>query len=153
MMVQELDIFYVDRSDNVVHSEHIPFAELFLRKLVDATFVRNQIWEHEQHENRERLQAVVRVHPWSADAVDDYGTAIESTLYSRFDVSPYYEIQWLEWHLDQFVSLRCEQTGDALRAAAVMLDHAHDIQGKYYDVQYAVLDLDRRKLLVFLTLM
>jgi hypothetical protein len=152
-MGQSLDIFYVDAHDKVVFSEHIPFAELFLRKLVDATVVRNQVWEHDQHENRDRMQAIVRVQPWTIAAVDDYGAGIERALYAQYDVSPYYEIQWMEWQSDRFTVLRKEQTEDALHAAAVMLDHAHDLQGVYYDVQYAVLDLDRRKLLVFLTVM
>ncbi len=147
-----LDLFYLDGKGQTVFSEHVPFDELFLRKLVDATMVRNQLWVHEHHENQDFQQAAIYVQPWTTDEVDEYGPAIEQTLFEKVDVSPYYEIQWYVWNDRAFRRWRVEAGEYALHCASIMLDHVHLFENRRHDVQYAVLDLDRRKLLVFLTL-
>ena len=150
-MIRSLDLFYMGSNGQTVFSEHVPFDELFLRKLVDATMVRNQVWAHERHENNDFSQAAIYVARWTADEVDEYGAMIERALFEMYDVSPYYEIQWFVMNETTCRRWRHEPGGNALRCASIMLDHVHVFDGRHYDVQYAVLDLDRRKLLVFVT--
>ena len=149
-MSERIDIFYLNGEGLEMHNENISFEELFLRKLVDATMVRNCLWEHEHHENLEFKQAAVHVQAWTVESLDEYGRAVEQALFQKYDVSKYYEIQWWVWRHSSFQMWRTEPVEHALRAASLMLDHAHVLDSLEYHVCYAVLDLDRRKLHVFL---
>lgn len=146
------DLFYLENGEVSVHSEHLPFEELFLRKLVDATMVRNQLWQHERHETNDQGQAAIFVSRWDGSEVGEHKAALEKTLYAKFDVSPYYEVQWHVWQGQEFAEVRTKRTKHPLQSAVHLLDHDVSIEDTLYEVLYAVLDLDRRKVFLFLKL-
>jgi hypothetical protein len=146
------DLFYLSLSEEIIHSEQVPFEELFLRKLVDATMVRNQLWQHERHEHNDEHQSAIYVTAWDGVEISVYRDAIRHVLFDRYDVSNYYEVQWYKWQVDQqsFELWKAESTDHPLTSATVLLDHAYQFHQQRFVVLYAVLDLDRRKLLLFL---
>lgn len=121
---------------------------LFLRKLVNATVIQNRIWEHSSHESDEDL-ATIYVKPFAA-ADHHLGKKMEETVFARLEMSPQYEAEfWVENHAS-YDWLQNRSFKQALDAGQLLLDHYLHLNGAHYEIQYAILDPARKKVLLFL---
>ncbi|RKD23846.1 hypothetical protein BEP19_05295 [Ammoniphilus oxalaticus] len=121
---------------------------LFIRKLVDATVLRNKIWEHTSNET-EGDYSCIYIKPFEIKETPT-GEQIEQVVFARHDLAGRYEAEyWVvlenEYHLLTVATF--EQTW---HAAQVLLDHYLRIAEKHYEVNYAILDPNRKKILLFI---
>lgn len=116
---------------------------LFLRKLVNATVIQNRIWEHSSHESDED-QSTIYVKPY------DKGDEMEKTVFSRHEMASQYEAEYWEENHSGYHFLQNRRFTQALGAAQVLLDHYLHLNDVHYEIQYAILDPARKKVLLFL---
>jgi len=121
---------------------------LFLRKLVNATVIRNQIWEHTSHE-AEGDHSLIYVKPFDSAAFT-YGEEIKKTVYTQYDLANRYEAEYWGFIGNDFQLMEKDKFEQALDAAQVLLDHYIHIDECHYEVDYAILDPNRKKILLFL---
>lgn len=121
---------------------------LFLRKLVNATVIQNGIWEHTSHES-DGEHSLIYVKPFDPMALK-YGEEIKETVFSRYDLADRYEVEYLGMVGSHFQCLKRDTFEQALEAAQVLLNHFVHIDERHYEVDYAILDPSRKKILLFL---
>jgi hypothetical protein len=144
------DLFYLDETGRVVHSEHITADELCLRKLVDATMLRNQLWEHTRHERNGERQAAIHLQDWHVNNAGSNFASIEQMLFESFAISKAYTIQYYVWTSSKYEQKQIDDVSDPLRAAIILLDHALAEADDYFEIEYSVLDLHRKTVFIFL---
>lgn len=153
-MEEQYPLVYIEWDENKqIDSE--PLAKvlvnqgiLFLRKLVNATVIQNRIWEHSSHESEED-QSTIYVKPY-VPGDHDKGKELEKTVFTYHEISPQYEAEF--WEEDRFGYHRLQKRccHQALDAAQLLLDHYLHLNGIHYEIQYAILDPARKKVLLFL---
>ncbi|RXT07868.1 hypothetical protein [Ammoniphilus sp. CFH 90114] len=121
---------------------------LFLRKLVNATIIRNQIYQHTSNESDEKY-SYIYLQPFSETSIEEK-EAIEQAVFSRHDVAPRYEAEYWTAGDHSFICRQTQRFELPLDAAMLLLDHFIHLNGIHYEYLYAVLDPARRKLLLFL---
>lgn len=138
------------RVERIVQEFQIQRAELFVRKLVNATVIHNAVYEHTSNETDDRSQSTVYVRPYSENEIPEHGEIIRSTIFEYCDISSEGEIEF--YHLLDGSARRLWKSAIStpLEAAEVLLDHYRFVSGGSYELVYSVLDTDRNKVLVFL---
>lgn len=121
---------------------------LFLRKLVNATVIRNQLFEHTSNES-DGKESFIYLQPFEASQLEEKAP-IEQAVFSRHNVAPRYEAEY--WTLEDrsFICRETQRFDHPMDTAQLLLDHYLHFQGYHYEYLYAVLDPARRKLLLFL---
>lgn len=125
--------------------------ELFVRKLVNATVIRNQCFEHTSHESEDGQRQFIYMKPFQEMELKPYGSPIKHALFEYCDIATVLAAEWHYWERGQF------NRGEPLRPAyqtlelaQLLLDHYYVERGHTYEHVYSVLDLDRRKVNLFL---
>ncbi|MEW9668563.1 hypothetical protein [Ammoniphilus sp. 3BR4] len=121
---------------------------LFLRKLANATVIRNQLFEHTSNESDGR-ESLIYLQPLRYSHLEEKD-AIEKAVFSRHDIAPKYEAEYWTKGDHNFIFREMQRFDQAMDAAQVLLDHYVHFHGTHYEILYAVLDPARRKLLLFL---
>ncbi|WP_134701227.1 hypothetical protein [Ammoniphilus sp. YIM 78166] len=153
-MYNELPVIYQEWDEQTGQSLE-PIAKvlvsqeiLFLRKLVNATMIRNQIWEHTSHET-DGEKSFIYVKPFDPNVVT-HGEKIKQTAFSRYDLANRYEAEYWGFTGIDFQLLKIGTYEQALDAAQVLLDHYVHVHKVHYEVDYVILDPNRKKILLFL---
>jgi hypothetical protein len=151
----EIPLIYTEWDDQRNEASPSPILQvivsqgvLFLRKLVNASVINNRMWEHTSHETDEDGQAYIYVKPWNK-AEHSYGEQVEKCIYHRYDISTAYEIEFYRLVQGQYEILSNVSGNSTLEVAQVLLDHYRAINGIFYELSYAVLDHNRRKVIIF----
>lgn len=132
-------------------SEAVSNQELFVRKLVNATVIHNQCFEHTSHESDHGGNHVIYMKPFEADELPIYGARLKEALFDYCDVSPALSMDCCYWEHDRFVrgtAIRMEH--EPLKIAGLLLDHYLVQYEQTYENVYSVFDRDRRKVILFL---
>lgn len=154
---KEVPLFYLEWDD--FRSEASPFpsaqlaveqGELFLRKLVNATWIDQRVWEHISHETDEHGQGLVYVKPWKAE-LHSYGTAMEAMLHQGYQPSADYRVEWIRLEAEKGQVIHSQSYSDPLQVAELLLDHYRSVNGRDYEIHYAIYDQNRRNTTIFLT--
>ncbi|HJV45515.1 MAG TPA: hypothetical protein VJ824_07290 [Bacillota bacterium] len=153
-MRQQIPLYYLqwDEMKGVmgqINEDFVDIDDLFLRKLVNATMIHNQIWEHSSHETNEDLEGIIYVKPWAPGKVE-HGKEMEKIVFSQFERSNPIGVEFFALDGQHYSKISSVNYDQSLYAAQILLDHYRYIQGKYYTLNYAIWDSSRSKLLIFL---
>lgn len=125
--------------------------ELFMRKLVDATLVKNKLWAHLSNECQDRREHAVYVTAYDSQMPDEYGAAIADAALAMCKMSSMYSAEYMLWNGRSFEELDlAESSTYTMELAEQLLDHYMVRSGKTYEFVYSVLDADRRKVMFFM---
>lgn len=123
---------------------------LFIRKLVDSTLIRNVLYEHTSNETDEQQHRNIYVQHWQY--AGPYRESILKAAEMFQDSTPsYFEIEIFLIDKEE-VRLFTRQQKDPLDISEMLLDHYYSIEGRMYQVEHAIFDHDRHKVLFLLSL-
>ncbi|TFE28135.1 hypothetical protein [Cohnella luojiensis] len=152
-----LPLAYLEWSESLGRVEqhlldaYVSREELFLRKLVNATVIRNRMFEHSSNESESNRRHAVYVKPFREFDIATYGTAIWKHAFEFCDISDSLEAVFCIWHNGDFVAEPMTfGLLEPMDIAQLLLDHYLIEMGKTYEVLYTVLDNERKKVLFFL---
>ncbi|CAM2790121.1 hypothetical protein PATA110615_01315 [Paenibacillus taichungensis] len=122
--------------------------ELFMRKLVDATLMKNKLWAHLSNECEDRREHAVYVTEYDNQKPAEYGTAIADAALAMCKMSSMYSAEYMLWNGSAFQELDlAESSSYTMELAEQLLDHYMVRGGTTYEFVYSVLDVDRKKVL------
>ncbi|QMV43426.1 hypothetical protein [Cohnella cholangitidis] len=130
---------------------HVSPEELFMRKLVNATVIRNRMFEHTSNESENNREHTIYAKPFRDHEVDTFGPAIWKSAFEFVDVSRTFEPVFCVWHNGDFVVKQMMYgIAQPMDIARLLLDHYLIEYGRTYEVLYTLLDHERKKVLFFL---
>lgn len=125
--------------------------EIFVRKLVNATMIRNQLYEHTSHESEDGTRHIVYAKLFDERDLQLYGNQIKPALLEYCSSTIRVEAELLYWNGAAFSrGTRLKLSNEPLKIAQLLLDHYLVIQDTTYENVYSILDTDRNKVLFFL---
>lgn len=125
--------------------------ELFMRKLVDATLVKNKLWAHLSNECQDGREHAVYVTAYEQQMPDEYGAAIADAALAMCKMSSMYSAEYMLWNGRSFQELELTTSFTyTMELAEQLLDHYMVRDGKTYEFLYSVLDADRKKVLFYM---
>ncbi|MDK8190342.1 hypothetical protein QP794_09605 [Paenibacillus sp. UMB7766-LJ446] len=125
--------------------------ELFMRKLVDATLMKNKLWAHLSNECEDRREHAVYLTEYNNQKPAEHGTAIADAALSMCKMSSMYSAEYMLWNGSAFQELDlAESSSYTMELAEQLLDHYMVRGGITYEFVYSVLDADRNKVLFFM---
>lgn len=125
--------------------------ELFMRKLVDATLVKNKLWAHLSNECQDGREHAVYVTAYEQQMPDVYGAAIADAALAMCKMSSMYSAEYMLWNGRSFQELELTASSTyTMELAEQLLDHYMVRSGKTYEFLYSVLDADRKKVLFYM---
>lgn len=125
--------------------------ELFMRKLVDATLVKNKLWAHLSNECQDGREHAVYVTAYEQQMPDVYGAAIADAALAMCKMSSMYSAEYMLWNGSSFQELELTVSSTyTMELAEQLLDHYMVRGGKTYEFLYSVLDADRKKVLFYM---
>ncbi|GAS84345.1 unknown protein [Paenibacillus amylolyticus] len=125
--------------------------ELFMRKLVDATLVKNKLWAHLSNECQDGREHAVYVTAYEQQMPDEYGAAIAEAALAMCKMSSMYSAEYMLWNGRSFQELELIASSTyTMELAEQLLDHYMVRDGKTYEFLYSVLDADRKKVLFYM---
>lgn len=134
----------------VLEQTSVTRDELFMRKLVDATLMKNKLWTHLSNECQDRREHVIYVTMDEQQLPEGYGAAIADAALGLCKMSSMYSPEYMLWNGRSFEELELiESAGYTMELAEQLLDHYMVRAGKTYEILYSVLDADRKKVLFF----
>lgn len=129
----------------------IPDEEIFVRKLVNATVIRNQLYEHTSHESEDMYKHQIYAKPYSELDMPVYGQGIIPPLSEYTRPSMRLEPEFLYWDGSAFrLGQSLFTLSYSLDIAKVLLDHYISAKLQSYECVYTVLDTNRNKVLFYL---
>jgi hypothetical protein len=129
---------------------HVSPEELFMRKLVNATVIRNRMFEHTSNESENNREHAIYAKPFRDHEVE-YGPAIWKSAFEFVDVSRTFEPAFCVWQNGDFtVKPMLYGISQPMDIAQLLLDHYLIEYGRTYEVLYTLLDHERKKVLFFL---
>lgn len=140
------------RVERTITETAVSRDELFVRKLVNATVVRNSLFEHTANESEDGQRHLIYAKPYHDQDDAVYGSAIRTALYENCSVSPHLEAEYLLWNGYRFKPCVLGQRplANPLDFAQLLLDHYIVSEQQSYETVYTVYDMDRSKLIIFL---
>ncbi|MCG7383813.1 hypothetical protein MH144_14270 [Paenibacillus sp. ACRRY] len=142
-----------DRQAETGQLEHVSVTrdELFMRKLVDATLMKNKLWAHLSNECEDLRDHAIYVTAYDTQMPADYGIAIADAALAMCKVSSMYSAEYMVWNGKTFQELElADNSSYTMELAERLLDHYMVRNGTTYEFVYSVLDADRRKVLFFM---
>ncbi|CAI6080520.1 hypothetical protein PAECIP112173_02914 [Paenibacillus sp. JJ-100] len=125
--------------------------ELFMRKLVDATLMKNKLWAHLSNECQDRREHAIYVTAYDQQMPEGHGAAIADAALGMCKMSSMYSPEYMQWNGRSFEELElAESSGYTMELAEQLLDHYMVREGKTYEILYSVLDTDRKKVMFFM---
>ncbi|WP_315371865.1 hypothetical protein [Paenibacillus xylanexedens] len=135
----------------VLEQASVTRDELFMRKLVDATLVKNKLWAHLSNECQDGREHAVYVTPYDQQMPDEYGAAIADAALAMCKMSSMYSAEYMLWNGSSFQELELTASSTyTMELAEQLLDHYMVRGGKTYEFLYSVLDADRKKVLFYM---
>ncbi|MCW3793027.1 hypothetical protein OM416_15660 [Paenibacillus sp. LS1] len=135
----------------VLEQASVTRDELFMRKLVDATLVKNKLWAHLSNECQDGLEHAVYVTAYDQQMPDEYGAAIADAALAMCKMSSMYSAEYMLWNGRSFQELELTASSTyTMELAEQLLDHYMVRDGKTYEFLYSVLDADRKKVLFYM---
>lgn len=130
---------------------YVSREELFLRKLVNATVIRNRMFEHTSNESENNREHAIYAKPFRDHDVEAYGPAIWKHAFEFVDVGHSIEPVFCVWHNGDF-TVKSMPYGIAgpMDISQLLLDHYLIEYGNTYEVIYTLFDHERKKVLFFL---
>jgi hypothetical protein len=142
---------YEGRVVRELQEKTVSNEEIFIRKLVNATMIRNQLYEHTSHEFEEGTRHIVYAKPYDERDLQIYGNHIKPALLEYCSSTVRVEAEFLYWNGAAFSrGTRLTLSTDPLEIAQLLLDHYLVIRGTTYENVYSILDTDRNKVLFYL---
>lgn len=125
--------------------------DLFMRKLVNATVLRNRLFEHSSHESEEGRLHTIYVKPFEGRELEKYGPQIEPPLSEHCDTAPAPEAEFLHWDGRRFRRGEPAAAPEGpLEIARLLLDHYVVANGRTHETIYSVFDADRNKVVFYM---
>jgi hypothetical protein len=135
----------------VLEQASVTRDELFMRKLVDATLMKNKLWAHLSNECQDRRDHAIYVTAYDQQMPEGHGVAIADATLGMCKMSSMYSPEYMLWNGRSFEELQlAESSGYMMELAEQLLDHYMVRGGKTYEFLYSVLDTDRKKVLFFM---
>ncbi|MEK4529448.1 hypothetical protein CXK86_05490 [Paenibacillus sp. BGI2013] len=135
----------------VLEQASVTRDELFMRKLVDATLVKNKLWAHLSNECQDGREHAVYVTAYDQQMPDEYGAAIADAALAMCKMSSMYSAEYMLWNGSSFQELELTVSSTyTMELAEQLLDHYMVRGGKTYEFLYSVLDADRKKVLFYM---
>ncbi|WP_340028133.1 hypothetical protein MHB71_26745 [Paenibacillus sp. FSL H7-0940] len=135
----------------VLEQASVTRDELFMRKLVDATLVKNKLWAHLSNECQDGREHAVYVTAYEQQMPDEYGAAIADAALAMCKMSSMYSAEYMLWNGSSFQELELTVSSTyTMELAEQLLDHYMVRGGKTYEFLYSVLDADRKKVLFYM---
>ncbi|PRA03673.1 MULTISPECIES: hypothetical protein [unclassified Paenibacillus] len=135
----------------VLEQTSVTRDELFMRKLVDATLVKNKLWAHLSNECQDGREHAVYVTAYEQQMPDEYGAAIADAALAMCKMSSMYSAEYMLWNGSSFQELELTASSTyTMELAEQLLDHYMVRSGKTYEFLYSVLDADRKKVLFYM---
>lgn len=129
----------------------VPNEEICIRKLVNATMMRNQLYEHTSNESEDALYHFIYAKPFTDLDLAIYGGAIKPALSENCAPSSQLVPEFLFWNGYKFEHGRVlSQSTDLSELAQMLLDHYLVVRGRTYESLYSVFDTDRSKIVFYL---
>ncbi|ANE46320.1 hypothetical protein SY83_08555 [Paenibacillus swuensis] len=125
--------------------------QLCIRKLVNATVLRNKAGEHTSHETDGAGESMIYVKPWTPASLPVYGEAVREALYEYSDIAEYGEVEYYRYRGERFERFLQQGMGEPYETVTILVDHYRNVQQTDYEIVYTILDTDRNKLLLFMT--
>lgn len=143
---------YGQRVERSIADATVSQGELFVRKLVNATAVRNGLFEHTANECENGQNHLIYMKPYNDFDDALYGKAIRTALYENCSVTPYLEAEFLLWNGYRFnpCVLGLRQPSSPIEYAQLLLDHYIVTGQSTYETVYTIFDMDRNKIVIFL---
>ncbi|MFB5676534.1 hypothetical protein ACE3NQ_15745 [Paenibacillus terreus] len=131
--------------------ESVSGDELFLRKLVDATYLNGRLWGHTSHENEDNQAHSIYVAPFKEQVSEPYASAITAVLSGERSIPSILKPAYWLWNGHGFHPMeRDEASVFTLELARRLLDHYTVLDGRTYQYLYSVLDTGRNIVHFFL---
>ncbi|WP_219837364.1 hypothetical protein [Paenibacillus sp. R14(2021)] len=134
-----------------LHASSMFAEDLFVRKLVNGTVIRNSLYHHTSHESEDEQRHFVYAALFRSSDLELYGAHVQDVLFERCDRAARLEAEFLFWHSGRF------EHGEPLyrlyrplEIAQLLLDHYFVQQGTTYESLYTAYDDDRNKVIFFL---
>ncbi|MET1172165.1 hypothetical protein [Paenibacillus amylolyticus] len=135
----------------VLEQASVTRDELFMRKLVDATLVKNKLWAHLSNECQDGREHAVYVTAYDKQMPEQYGAAIADAALAMCKMSSMYSAEYMLWNGSSFQELELTVSSTyTMELAEQLLDHYMVRGGKTYEFLYSVLDADRKKVLFYM---
>ncbi|RIE00204.1 hypothetical protein D3H35_29645 [Cohnella faecalis] len=144
-----------DSEDRVLRSiqeEAVPNEEIFLRKLVNATVIRNQLYEHTSNESEEGARHIVYAKPFNENDLELYGAHIKAPLFEQCVRSACIEAEFLYWTETTMFQRRdaLAPERELIEISQLLLDHYLILGGRTCETVYSVFDTDMNKVILYL---
>lgn len=125
--------------------------ELFIRKLVNASVVRNRLLEHTSNESEDNRQHAIYAKPFQDADLPVYGHEVWRTVFDLCDVGFRIDALFFVWENGRFAEQKFTfYASSETDIAQLLLDHYLVESGRSYEVVYTVFDHERKKALFFL---
>jgi hypothetical protein len=137
----------------IMHEQIVSAPELFIRKLVNATVLRNQLFEHTSHESEDGRRHLVYAKPYTEYALAaPYGSQLlPAVLGGSITVSAELESELYGWNGRRFAPIQLPWEPRGMQELGLMLLDHYIVTGSVtHESLYTVLDSNRNKLLFFL---
>jgi len=126
-------------------------ADIFVRKLVDATVLRNRLYEHTSYESENSHRHFIYAKPFNESDYVEFGQSIQSPLSEYCAPSYTLETEFLYWNAYQFErGNKIRFSNDAWDIAQLLLDHYLVDHEKTFETLYTVFDPLRNKVMFYM---
>lgn len=124
--------------------------ELFIRKLVDATLLSDQLYIHLSHESDDQAGELIYITPFNSEDLETYGNAVESTINTNSVVSS--RVEYLLWNGASFQAPQQLFPLPTFKRdiAAYLLNHYLVFSNITYEVLFSIYDKAKDRVLLFL---
>jgi len=134
-----------------LEEQSVSNADIFVRKLVDATVLRNQLYEHTSYESENSHRHLIYAKPFNESDYEEFGPSIKPPLSEYCAPSYTLETEFLYWNAYQFErGNRIRFSNDALEIAKLLLDHYIVDNEKTFETLYTVFDPMRSRVMFYM---
>ncbi|MCM3786136.1 hypothetical protein M3231_24560 [Neobacillus mesonae] len=125
--------------------------ELFVRKLVNATVIRGELYEHTANESEDGYCHLIYAKKFNPED-HNFGKALLDATFDAYQVSPgSISCEYALWKGRSFKPLELNITpSSAIEVARLLLDHYIVHREDTYESIYTVLDTDRSRVVLYL---
>lgn len=135
-----------------VEQSSISQDELFVRKLVDATLLSDQLYVHLSHESDDQAGEFIYITPFHSEELETFGGAIQSAVDINANSITSSRIEYLLWNEDSFGPPQRLFPVPTFKRdiATYLLNHYLVFSDVTYEVLFSIYDPKRDCVLLFL---
>ncbi|GAK41385.1 hypothetical protein PUW24_05705 [Paenibacillus urinalis] len=130
---------------------HVSQEELFVRKLVNATIIRGELYEHTANESEDGHRHLIYAKKFNPEDYS-YGKALYEAAFDAYQVSSgSIACEYVLWKGRSFQSFELNiPLSSTMDIARLLLDHYLVHRDETYESVYTVFDTDRSKVVLYL---